>query len=204
MSTGVGSFSFIVVGHSFRGPFQLGNPCLSEIHFCNFSLCVSVLSGTPIIWMLNFLDWLPSFIFYPLIPSLLSFLFCFLGNLFNVSSNLSTVFFSLFSKLLLGHWIFFLIMSFSFFMYVIFPVLPYLMSLYPYFLSVWKALCSHTCMAYSLNSFRSLAPMIIYLKLLYSPTSIPIPAHPKSFLSFLCIIIIWYTVYFTFYWFSPH
>ena len=74
----------------------------------------------------------------------------------------------LFSKLLLGHWIFSLVMSSAFFMYGVSPVQPCLRPLRTCFLSVWIALPSRTCMAGSLNSFRSLLPVIIYLKLLYS------------------------------------
>lgn len=85
-------FHSLLLGTHLGGPFSWEILVFQKYTSVISPSVFSVLSGTPIIWMLNFLDWLPSFIFYLLIPSLLSFLFCFLGNLFNVSSNLSTVF----------------------------------------------------------------------------------------------------------------
>lgn len=107
----------------------------------------------------------------------LTFQFCYLFALITISlsffsafweissmfsSNLCTLFVSLFSKMLLGYWIFFLVMSFSFFMYVLSPVLPYLMSLCTCFLSVWNALPSYPCRSCSPTFFRSCFPWALF------------------------------------------
>lgn len=131
----------------------------------------SDLSETSVIWMLNFLDWLSNFI-----SIFLFFCFLFLSYTISLSfclavgflqcfllTSLLRFFVFLFSKLLLGHWISFLVMSF-------FPPVFSISSLTLldgplHLFSLWNVLPSDTCIAYSLNSFRSMCSVIIYLKL---------------------------------------